>query len=72
MSILVPSTFHVGAMPGTKGWTGSKLGRVYKIPKGLLNQIQAENPDIMQNPEKFDRILKSYELQGMNIWGWER
>ena len=67
--IIKPSSFHIGATPGSKGWTGSKMGIVYKIPANLLRQIQRDNPGIMQSPAKFDKIMKSYELQGMNIHG---
>jgi len=69
--IIKPSNFHIGASPGTKGWTGSKMGIVYKIPANLLRQIQRDNPGIMQQPDKFDSIMKKYETQGMKVHGWE-
>lgn len=69
--MITPSTFHIGAAPGTKGWTGSKLGKVYNLRKGMLEQIKLEYPGIMNNPALFDKVMKSYELQGVKVNAWE-
>ena len=48
--ILLAKSFHIGASPGTKDWTGDKIGKMWHVPRWLVEQKREQDPEMFLEP----------------------
>jgi len=47
--ILLSKNFYVGAIPGTKDWTGGK-NKMWHVPRYIVEAKRLQDPEMFQEP----------------------
>jgi hypothetical protein len=59
--LFVPKTFHITNAPGTKDWTGDKIGKMWIVPGALVEAKRKQDPEMFQeqNGKRLELWLQS-------------
>jgi hypothetical protein len=59
--IIMPTHFYIGQAPGTHDWTGDKIGKMWNVPRSLVEAKRAQDPEMFTEPgaKRLERWLQS-------------